>query len=240
MPVDYTLHFDARGDVKSAAEQCEAEVFLQAYGNTTEELAEEYGPYEATSSFIAVTDTDGDAVACIRLITPSPLGLKTVNDLSRPPWNVNGRQAGRAAGLTLDNFWDVATFGVRKGAAGGMLLSAALCHALVRGWTVNEVDGIVMIMDERARRVFGAIGLQCHRFPGAPPGPYLGSPISTPLWGFSEQLVRTQRRVNPEAHRLISLGVGLDGISLPDTEGFRMKPRVPAAIVVEESERLSA
>lgn len=227
--LNYRLHFDADGEIRDAALDCEADVFLKAYGNTAEQLADEYGPYDEASSFIAVSDDQGEVVAAARLINPSPLGLKTIDDLGRDPWNIDGRRSARAAGLNIDNMWDVATFGVRKGAAGGMLLSAALYHAVIQGGNVNEMDGIVMIMDERARRLFTSIGFYSHPFPGARPGPYLGSPKSTPLWGRRIELVDGQRRSNPEAFRLITQGIGMDGIDLPDREGFRLKSRIPLA-----------
>jgi hypothetical protein len=219
---DLRLHFNAQGAARKAALDCEAAVFLDHYGNTREELADEYGPYDEASSFIAVIDSDGVAVAAARLINPGPMGLKTINDVGRQPWGVDGRRSARAAGLDLDNTWDVATFGVRRGAQRGMLLSAALYHAVIVGGTVNAMKSIVMIMDERARRLFTSIGFYSYPLPGTKPAAYLGSAKSTPLWGHRESLVDGQRRSNPDAFRLISLGVGLDGISVPPYEDFHL------------------
>ncbi|MDQ1733175.1 MAG: hypothetical protein QOK10_3334 [Pseudonocardiales bacterium] len=226
---DLRLHFNAQGAARQAALDCEASVFLEAYGNTREELAEEYGPYDEDSSFIAVIDSDGVAQAAARLINPGPVGLKTINDVSRAPWGVDGTRSARAAGLDLDNTWDVATFGVRRGAGRGMLLSAALYHAVILGGTVNSMKSIVMIMDERARRLFTSIGFYSYPLPGTKPAPYLGSAKSTPVWGHRESLIDGQRRANPDAFRLISLGIGLDGISVPPQSDFQLDWR-PAPI----------
>ncbi len=97
----FELHFDPTGDVLEAARDCEAEVFLRAYGNTRDEIADEYGPYEDSSAFIALTDDRGDVVAETRMIAPSAAGLKTLNDTSRAPWHVDGYRAARAAGIDL-------------------------------------------------------------------------------------------------------------------------------------------
>ncbi len=82
----FEMHFDPLGDTLAAARDCEAEVFLQAYGNTREELADEYGPYEDASVYMAVTEPGGTAVAACRLILPGPAGLKTLNDVARVAW----------------------------------------------------------------------------------------------------------------------------------------------------------
>lgn len=222
MSSDLRLHFNAQGAARKAALDCEAAVFLEHYGNTREELAAEYGLYDEASSFIAVIDNDGIAVAAARLINPGPMGLKTINDVSRAPWGVDGTRSARAAGLDLANTWDVATFGVRREAKRGMLLSAALYHAVIVGGTVNAMKSIIMIMDERARRLFTSIGFYSYPLPGTKPAPYLGSPKSTPLWGHRESLVDGQRRANPDAFRLISQGIGLDGISVPSYEDFHL------------------
>ena len=59
--------------------------------------------------------------------------------------------------------------------------------------------------------------------PGTHAAPYLGSPASTPVYGHFAEMADLQRRTNPEAHRLIDLGVGLDGISVPAAETFRLR-----------------
>ena len=204
---------------------CEAAVFFEHYGNSRDELEAEYGGYDADSVFIAVTDPDGVALAAARMIAPGASGLKTIHDVGRAPWNVDGVRSALAAGLDLTTTWDVATFGVRRGVRGGMLLSAALYHAVIRCSMVNDLSSIVMIMDERARRLFTSIGFYSHPLPGTKPAPYLGSAISTPLWGHRDSLVDGQRKANPDAYRLISLGIGLDGISVPALEEFHVDGR---------------
>lgn len=211
----FTLHFAPDGEVLSAARACEHDVFLAEYGNTREQWDEEYGPYEQSSVFLAVTDVGGDAVAALRLILPSLVGLKSLVDTSRPPWFVDGERAARAAGMSLGRTWDVATIAIRKGSGAQGLLSAALYHGVHKAVLANDARWIVMILDDRARRLLNAVGVNTHPLPGTRPGPYLGSAASTPLWGDLVQMADRQRRVDPDAYRLINLGVGLEDMSLP-------------------------
>jgi hypothetical protein len=108
------LHFDPRGDLLEAARQCEEDVFLQAFGNTRSQLDEEYGPYNDQSVFVSVSDDSGHVVGSCRLITPGPAGLKTLNDVARQPWGVDGLRAARAASIDVTRTWDIATLGVRR------------------------------------------------------------------------------------------------------------------------------
>jgi hypothetical protein len=221
------LHFDPTGDLLAAARDCEAEVFLRAYGNTREEIADEYGPYEDASAFVALTDERGDVVAETRLIAPSAAGLKTLNDMGRSPWKLDGYRSARAAGLDLSLTWDVATVGVRTDAIRGTGLKAAVAmyFAIVAATRANDLRWIVMIMDERARRLLNSIALPTHVLPGGFSGDYMGSPTCTPVWSDSVSGMDTQRVQNPEGHRLVSSGAGLDGISIPPPGGFVMRKR---------------
>ena len=207
-----------------AARECESDVFLQTYGNTVEQFAEEYGQYESATGFMAVFNEAGVAVAAVRFIKPGPAGLKTLNDVSRAPWNVDGLRSARAAGLDPDRTWDIATIAVRRN-VGNWLCAAALYHGLISACRANGIDWIVMIMDERARRLLMASSLVPTPLPGTGPGPYLGSAVSTPLFGNLAAMFDAQRRLNPDAYRLIFLGVGLDGIAMPSPDGWRLTAR---------------
>ena len=226
-----TLHFDVRGALLDAARDCEEEVFLQAFGNTRQQLDEEYGPYSDQSVFAAVSDDAGHVLGACRIITPGPVGLKTLNDLSRAPWGVDGARSARAAGLDAANFWDIGTLGVRRDARGSKTaISLALYHAIIVGTTVNEVAGITAILDEPARRVLSMADFVLPTLPGTRTGEYLGSEASTPVYGHRASVLDAQRRLNPEAYRLMTQGVGLDGISIPAPDAFRLRPRLVPAL----------
>jgi hypothetical protein len=225
------LHFDPTGDVLAGARECEAEVFLRAYGNTRDEIADEYGPYEDSSVFIALTDESDEVVAETRLIGPSSAGLKTLNDVSRAPWHVDGVRSARAVGVDPQRTWDVATIGISSKLRGrGLPAATAMYHGIVAGIRANDLRWVVMLMDERARRLLSALDCETFVLPGTWAGDYMGSNACTPLWADVQTMMDVQRQRNPEAHRLVGLGAGLEGISLPGPDGFVVRPRrnVPA------------
>jgi hypothetical protein len=227
MATPLRLVFDPAGDELDATRACEAGIFFRTYGNSIAELQLEYGPYEQASVFLALVEAGGDVVAACRLITPGPAGLKTLNDAGRPPWLIDGLRAARAARIDPSRTWDVATIGVRADAGAGRLFAAAaLYHGISLAARVNRIQTIVMIMDERARRLLTAVGVLTHTLPGTRAAPYLGSPASTPLYGHLAQMADLQRRVNPEAHRLIGQGAGLDGVTVPESAAFLLANRV--------------
>jgi len=211
----YRLSFCPEGEVLAEAHTCEAAVFLRAYGNSEADLAAEYGPYEHASRFIALTDSDGSVVGACRIILPSAAGLKTVNDVCRAPWSIDGDRAVRLAGADLARAWDVATVAVRPDRAVSPLASAALYHGIVMATRANGVQWIVMMLDERARRLLAMAGFVARPIPGTSARPYLGSPATAPLVGDVAAMIDHQRRVNPEAYRMMSLGAGLTDIEVP-------------------------
>lgn len=229
------LQFDVRGELLDAARQCEEDVFLEAFGNTRQQLQDEYGPYNDQSVFIAVSDANGDVVGASRVITPGPAGLKTINDIGREPWLADGDRSARAAELDLDRTWDIATLGVRRDVRGSnFMVTAALYHAIIAASRVNGIVDAIGILDEHARRVLSAAGYIYPTIPGTDTREYLGSPASTPLYAHIAGCVDAQRRINPDAYRLVTLGVGLDGISIPSEQDFVIKPRL---VGVQESDK---
>lgn len=207
--------FDPIGEELAAAKRCEAQVFLETYGNTVEEFDLEYNPYEASTGFMTVLADDGEAVATLRFIADGPAGLKTLNDIGRPPWQVDGLRSARAAGVDPARTWDIATIAVRRGSGRQGLCAGALYHGIVAATYANDIDFIVMIMDSHARQLVTGLGLQTQTLPGTKTGEYMGSASSTPLWGNLKRALEQQRQDNPDAYRLIFQGIGLDGIALP-------------------------
>ncbi|HEY0167612.1 MAG TPA: hypothetical protein VGB75_11285 [Jatrophihabitans sp.] len=221
-----SLRFNPEADLLAATRDCEAEVFLRAYGNTRQQLEDEYGPYEQASVFIALADDRGDVLGACRLIRPTGLGLKSLDDAARPPWSLDVARSVRAARLDPTQTWDVATLGCRRGLKGaGKLASAALFHALVQAVRANQIQTAVMIIDERVRALLASAGMTGHTLPGARPARYLGSAASTPVYRHCDEAFDQQRITNPEAHRLYTQGIGLDGIQVPPLEQFRFIER---------------
>ncbi len=217
------LVFDPVGEELAAAKRCEAQVFWETYGNTPEEFDQEYGPYEESTGFMAVLADDGEAVAVTRFIAPGPAGLKTLNDVGRPPWQVDGLRSARAAGVDPARTWDVATIAVRRGLGRGGLCAGALYHGIISAAYANDVDFVVMIMDSHARQLLTSLGMHTQALPGTRTGEYLGSATSTPLWGHLNRGLEQQRQDSPDAYRLIFQGIGLDGIALPTDWTWRRR-----------------
>lgn len=209
------LVLDPQGAELEAALACEADVFLATYGNTPEDFEREYGPYADHTGFMTILDEGGTALGTARFIAPGPAGLKTLNDIARAPWNVDGARSARAAGIDIERTWDVATVAVRRAPGRTPLCSAALYHGVVTAAQANGIESIVMIMDAYARRLLSAAGLHPNVLPGTGEAEYLGSERSTPLWANLQRMFDHQRRTEPDAYRLIYQAIGLDGITLP-------------------------
>lgn len=210
-----SLRMGVSGFLVDGARGCERAVFLDAFGNTSQQLQEEYGPYDAQSIWLTVSDEDDIVVGECRIIVPGPAGLKTLNDLSREPWRIDGRRSARSAGADLDRTWDIATLGVRPDRRGSRArVSLALFHGILKAGRANGARTITAIFDEPARRVVSMLGYPLLPLPGTSPAPYLGSAASTPVY-FHNRMLDAVRGNDPDAHRLVTMGVGLDGIDVP-------------------------
>ncbi len=222
--VPLRMAFDVEGPLRESALDCEAEVFRAVYGNTRAQLDEEYGPYDADSVFLVVAAGD-DVVGTVRLLPPGgAAGLKTLVELDREPWGVDGYRSAAAAGLDLATTWEVATLGVRRDAgAMGQRLAVALYHGLITVCRVNGMSAYVAVLDERVRRMLGSVGLTSRALPGTTTAPYLGSGASTPVYTRCVPTLDAQRTRFPDAHRLVTLGIGLDGVDVPPLEEFRLR-----------------
>ena len=228
----FQLRFAPSGDELRAAIECEAAVFHKAYGNTAAQLAEEYGPFAEASVFIGVYEPGGDAVGAVRLIRPTELGLKTLHDVSLPPWSLDVGRMARAARLDLARTWDFTTLGMRRGLRRhGTLVSAALFHGLVQAVRANNIPSAVMMIDERVRGLLRLAGMTGQTMPGAQTAEYMGSARCTPVYEHCFPAFDRQRVINPDGYRLFMQGIGLDGISVPPLASFEFR----ATPVVEPS-----
>ena len=222
----FQMRFNPTGDQLAAALDCEASVFLKAYGNTPEQLAEEYGPYAAASVFIGIYEP---GVGAVRLIRPTGLGLKTLHDVSRPPWSLDVPRMARAARLDLGRTWDFTTLGARRGLRRwSTLISAGLFHGLVQAVRANDIASAVMMIDERVRGLLSLAGMTGQTMPGAQTTCYMGSPRCTPVYEHCQQAFDRQRMNNPDGYGLFMQGIGLDGFLVPAPAEFRLQP-VPSA-----------
>lgn len=210
------------GGLQDAAFALEAQIFGARYGVSYPDHVLEFSDYHHSSVFVAVVDGAGEVAGMMRWIVPGDAGMKTLNEAALAPWFLDSARAARAVGVDPDRTWDVATLAVRPGLRGDRFtVTAALYHALAVAVRRNGVRSLLMTVDERVRRILETLGIAGHALPGAHPLPWCGSPASTPVYGHCAEMWRWQREVNPEAHRMIGQGTGLD-VSVPPSASFEL------------------
>jgi hypothetical protein len=197
------------------ARHVEESVFLEAFGNTPDLLAREYRHYERNSFFICVVDhLRGIPAGAMRVLTPSPAGFKSLDDLE-PVWGLPARRLIEHTGLDLDvaYTWDIATLAVtaeyRRGAMSGLVtmglyqtLTLAAFHCGIE-WFVALLDmPVFRILRWRLRMIFAG-------YEGIGPQPYLGSVASLPAW-CDVALAERRLAEDEELHSVLVRGEGLE------------------------------
>jgi hypothetical protein len=211
-----------------AARNVEARVFLQAFGNTPEDMEREYGPYRDRSRFVTVIDdANGTALGVARLIVPDPAGpVKTLLDVAGDPWHLPVPETLAAEGLSDGPVWDVASLAVdrryRSGAAGAEVM-LALCHGIYRYTLFSGVEGLVTILDDRVLRLVRVMGGPWAPMAGATSRFYLGSPASTPCICRVDSIAESIRTRRPDLAPAAVDGtfrsIGLDPVDLLPSRG---------------------
>jgi hypothetical protein len=198
----------------------ERRVFLEAFGNTPEMLAEEYSQYEATSAFICVVDhLRSLPVGVMRVLLPSQAGFKSLNDVE-PVWHVSATELAGQTGLAMDleKTWDIATLAVaedyRAKATQG-LVSMGLYQTLTLAARHCGIEWFVAILD---MPVFRMLRWKLHMifagYKGISPKPYLGSEASMPAWCDVVEAERKLRE-DPDLHAILVEGSGLEAAVRP-------------------------
>lgn len=194
----------------------ERAVFLEAFGNTPELLAEEYDAYEKASVFIVVIDQLRKVPAgMMRVLVPSTAGFKSLNDIE-PVWGVSAQALIHRTGMGLDphKTWDVATLAVDSGYRGTMargLVTMGLYQSLTMSARACGIDWLVAILDMPVFRLLRwKLRMVMVGYKGIGPMPYLGSAASIPSWC---DLVDAQKRylaTDLDLHGVVFEGVGLE------------------------------
>jgi hypothetical protein len=209
------------------ARACEQTVFGRCFGNSAEELAEQFGPYEQSTTFGGVFAPDGAAVGAMRLIRPGPERVKTLQDASQPPWNLHIGRVSECAGLDERRTWDVASFGVDSVVSGvDRRIALLLLAAMFGAFGDNEATSFVAVLDSAARRALQARGIRMLNLPDADPAPYLGSPHSAPVYRHLADLHAEHARQFPHDHLPMFHAQGVDG---PDIRPHVLCSSVPSA-----------
>ena len=213
----------------------EREVFLEAFGNTREQLALEYEKYESRSVFFCVVDHRRMIpVGAMRVMLPTDSGgnSKTLDD-------IEGYWGTRRGDLKIRNGeafpykdgWDIGTLAVTsdfQGRATAGVVAMGLYHAYTSTAKRCGVDWTIAILDNKLFRFgnwqfkgtwsqFDGLGLQA----------YLGSLASLPVWC---QLSEWESRLHVKdtvLHGLVFRGDGYGPILRP------LRPELGAKLVFD-------
>jgi hypothetical protein len=207
-----------RGEERGAelGRHVEQAVFLEAFGNTPDVFAAQYGRYEPSSIFICVVDHLRRIPAGVmRILLPSPHGFKSLNDIE-PLWGVSAASLAERNGLALDleKTWDIATLAILadyRGKATGGIVSMGLYQSLTLAARRCGIEWFVAILDMpvfrmirwRLRMIFAG-------YDGIAPLPYLGSAASIPAWCDVVAAERHLAATDQDLHAVLVHGVGLE------------------------------
>lgn len=134
--------------------QVERHVFEETFdGNDAEFMEREYGPYEHASLFFLSVDRQREVpIGVLRIIKNSPVGLKTINDLSSGslPVTIDKNAIMLTHGINdWNTCWDVATLAVpheyrRSGASASLQMYRAMYITALN----EKIDHLVAITDK--------------------------------------------------------------------------------------------
>jgi hypothetical protein len=199
-------------------------VFLEAFGNTADLLAEEYGAYEPSSLFICVVDhLRMLPVGMMRILQPSPAGFKSLNDLE-PVWQEPAKALIERTelGLDTDRTWDIATLAVareyRRAKATAGLVTMGLYQTLTLAARSCGIEWFVAILDMPVYRILRwKLHMIFAGYQGIEPLPYLGSAASLPVWCDVIDAERHLATTDSELHAILVHGTGLEPALRPAT-----------------------
>jgi hypothetical protein len=193
-------------------------VFLEVFGNTTEQLSHEYDHYEPGSVFLTVVD-HARRVPCgmMRVLVPSPAGFKSLDD-TFVGWGVplDELLARVDDQWDLDRVWDLATLAVApeyRGDAALGLVTQALLQTVTMMGEAWGLDRYVAILDVPVLRMLQwRIGRPFGAFPGVDAREYLGSAASMPVWGSRQAWSEHLATRDAILHDLFFAGRGLEPV----------------------------
>jgi hypothetical protein len=202
---------------------CELDVLGRWYGDTAEDLDGAYGGFAEQTIFIAVRDDSDRVIGFIRILRPGTHRLKTITDIGRQPWAIDPVASVAAAGIDLARCWDIATLGVRpEYGSRGSAAATALYFGLLTALRLNGAEWAVAIIDQRVRKLASLAGYTLLTLPGTAPAFYMGSPACAPVYVHVPSMLDRQQREQPLAYQRITLGAGLEGVSVPPEDTFRL------------------
>jgi len=185
----------------------EAPVLLEAFGNDATELKLEYGDYESASKFFVVIDTHlTRPVGALRVIENSPLGFKTLKDISGEPLNVTPEEFMAYHNVKpedLSKTWDVGTVAVLpeyRGSLSDHLVSSALYRALYASAVEHNVEHFISVIDEHAYGNLAMLGIPFVPIKGSDYFEYIGSERSLAVYGRVTEFFDVMSKYKEDLH----------------------------------------
>jgi len=213
--------FAADAPESELARHVEREVFYEYFNNTPELLEAEYGPYEGSTVFVCALDhRRGLPAGAIRLVLPSPVGLKSLGDVE-PVWGhrIDDVLERTKLRLDADNAWDIATLAVDseyRGRATDGLVSLGLYQGVAQLALRCDVKWVVTILDLVVLNLLqGVMADPFERFAGLEPLPYLDSPASLPVYTDLDAYFARLETADPSMYEILFDGRGLEAAVRP-------------------------
>jgi hypothetical protein len=209
-----------RADTPQArlARYVEDTVFAEWFGNSSELIDAEYGPYDESTYFITVIDHLRHLPAgMIRVTIPSERGLKTLADIEAV-WKQPLDETVARTGLEWDRsvVWDVATMAVHadyRGKATDGMISLAMYQAVVRSFRSGGARWFVCVLDLHVANLMQDLTSQPFwTFDGVEPINYLDSPASNAFWCDFEEYGPRLRSADPFMYGVLFDGVGIESV----------------------------
>jgi hypothetical protein len=151
----------------------------------------------------------------MRIVRPSPAGLKSLNDLEAV-WGWTAEVLMQRTGLSFasEKTWDIATLAAppeyRSKATGG-LVTMGLYQTLTLAAQACGIELFVAILDMPVFRMLRwKLRMIFAGYPGVGPMPYLGSLASIPAWCDVLSADRHLAAVDPDLHAILTEGIGLE------------------------------
>lgn len=217
-PTPYILHLWGPDHPRVAeARLLERAVFFEAFGNTPELLAQEYGRYEASSLWAVVEDRERQLViGAIRFIVDAEGDLKSFVDVGAEPWGADLGDLIDRHGLDLSRTLDVATLSVHpeyRGKATAGLVSLALYQAVCQLADVAEMTHFIAILDAAVfKSIQTRVGAPFQLYDGVEPASYLDSPVSIPCYAEVAEWRGRLAETSPETDAILFRGEGFEEV----------------------------
>lgn len=170
--------FDGNDPEADIARSIEREVFEKAFQNDANMMAEEYGPYEAGSTFFLAVDREASQpVGALRVIESTNDSLHDFKTLADLDDDQRGQFSAHYGVDDLSKLWDIGTVGVvenyrkQAGPVSGLLYYAMYTAAMNKG-VEHFVSVIYQPVYEKMRKF---LGIPFEPLLDLPPEEYLGA-----------------------------------------------------------------